>query len=829
MLREEPNSLRNILGRFTGHPATAWVVLVFALLVTLLVWFSADRFITRRSQDRFLFQSKQVHTMLLHRVDRYESALRGGVGLFAASQSVDREEWQHYVRSLNLDRAYAGMQGMGYAQVLPATEQERHETMVRAQGLADYRVWPQPASDTVVPIVYLEPAGSQVVLHRLGYDLASAATLREAMVRAAEGGVMALSGLVHMASATKEKGHGEVFMLLPVYGNKLPTGSVAERRAALRGFVFTVVRVADFLADGPAFFRGGLDSHLFDGLPPGPGNELHEAYPESEGEFDFPAKHALYDHSVELNVGGRTWLLYTHTTRYFISNEEAVIPVVVTVGSLLADLLLFFFVRSLATRQRRTIALAHRMTESLRNSEAGFRTLVECAPVAIVVINEKGVIENYNPAAGQLFGYGSGELLGKNVSVLMPNPYQDAHDAYLARYLGGGVPHIIGRGREVLGLHKDGRELAIHLTVGEQRLADGSRHFIGFINDVTERRQVEVTLRDRQSLLQSVIDTTVDGFWITDLAGRILEVNDVYCWMSGYSREELLTKEICDLDADITPERLAQGIAKVVKEGSDFFETRHLTKEGESWPVEVSLSYDPQQGGRLIGFHRNIAQRKRYEQELETHRHHLEDLVTARTAQLQAEEQRTRQILEFTADGIYGLDAEGRFTFANPAACRLLGRTQEELIGQPAHDLIHHSHPDGSPFPAEDCPSLGHLLSGEVVRKEHDVYWRADRSPLNVAMAGQGIRHEGVVVGAVVSFTDIGERLVAESAMRQHSEELRAKNETLEKFNRIVVGRELDMIRMKRRINELSIQLGQTPPYDLSFADAVSSGGKPAC
>jgi two-component system sensor kinase FixL len=104
------------------------------------------------------------------------------------------------------------------------------------------------------------------------------------------------------------------------------------------------------------------------------------------------------------------------------------------------------------------------------------------------------VIESLNPAAERQFGYRADDLVGTNVSVLMPEPYQSEHDAYLARYLETGERHIIGIGREVLGRTKDGRTLRLHLSVGEMMIA-GQRKFTGILQDISERARIEEELR----------------------------------------------------------------------------------------------------------------------------------------------------------------------------------------------------------------------------------------------------------------------------------------------------------------------------------------------
>src|SRR4030095_8966196 len=98
--------------------------------------------------------------------------------------------------------------------------------------------------------------------------------------------------------------------------------------------------------------------------------------------------------------------------------------------------------------------------------EAHLRSILETIPDAMVVINDRGIIQSFSNAAGRLFGYSADEVLGRNVDMLMPSPYREAHDTYLSRYLATGRAKIIGVGREVQGRRKDGTTFPLHLSVG---------------------------------------------------------------------------------------------------------------------------------------------------------------------------------------------------------------------------------------------------------------------------------------------------------------------------------------------------------------------------
>ena len=138
--------------------------------------------------------------------------------------------------------------------------------------------------------------------------------------------------------------------------------------------------------------------------------------------------------------------------------------------------------------------------EALRKSEERLRSIVESAVDAIIVIDERGLIQAFNPSAERMFGYRIGDVLGRNVNMLMPSPDRERHDGYLHHYLTTGEQKIIGIGREVTALRKDGTTFPVHLSVGEMASQGGKRSFTGILHDLSDRVVLEQRLTEQKSL-----------------------------------------------------------------------------------------------------------------------------------------------------------------------------------------------------------------------------------------------------------------------------------------------------------------------------------------
>ncbi|MBL6945076.1 MAG: PAS domain S-box protein [Rhodospirillales bacterium] len=140
--------------------------------------------------------------------------------------------------------------------------------------------------------------------------------------------------------------------------------------------------------------------------------------------------------------------------------------------------------------------------QSIRLSETRIRTIIENTADGIIVITEKGAIQSFSPSAERIFGYPSGEVMEKNIKMLMPEPTRGEHDGYLGRYLKYGDARVVGNNREVIGLRKDGTEFPMDLAVGEATLGD-ERMFTGIVRDITERKCAEENLREARDEAQA--------------------------------------------------------------------------------------------------------------------------------------------------------------------------------------------------------------------------------------------------------------------------------------------------------------------------------------
>jgi two-component system sensor kinase FixL len=218
-------------------------------------------------------------------------------------------------------------------------------------------------------------------------------------------------------------------------------------------------------------------------------------------------------------------------------------------------------------------------------SDVGWRerldTALEAAVDGIVIIDATGTIETVNDAVVRMFGYRRQELLGRNVSTLMPEPFASRHDSYIGKYLRTGEAKIIGLGREVEGRRRDGTIFPLELSVG-QGTSEDRRFFVGILRDISDRKAMEQVLRQREKELRQTLHEAPIPTLITDRDGSVLESNAACSAMFGFTPEECRGQNVLDLlhaeDARETGRvlaRLARRETVAVEE-----EKRFIAKDG---------------------------------------------------------------------------------------------------------------------------------------------------------------------------------------------------------------------------------------------------------
>ena len=271
-------------------------------------------------------------------------------------------------------------------------------------------------------------------------------------------------------------------------------------------------------------------------------------------------------------------------------------------------------------------------------------------------------------------------------------------------------------------------------------------------------------LAESEARLRAVMETVVDGIVVIDERGVIESFNTAAQKIFGHAADEAIGKNVALLmpAADATQHDtyianyLATGEAKIIGFGREVTGRR---KDGATFPVDLAVSETRIGGQRLFtGIVRDITESKQ-----------ADDAVRRLARQ-------NELILNAAGDGIYGLDIDGKAVFVNSVGARMLGWEPEELIGLVLHDVVHHKHPDGTTYPMDECPTYQTLRDGKPQERRDEVFWHRDGHSIPVRYTSMPIYEDDSLVGAVLTFRDISERIEAERQLLLAKEEADAAN-----------------------------------------------------
>ncbi|MBN2404702.1 MAG: PAS domain S-box protein [Coriobacteriia bacterium] len=280
----------------------------------------------------------------------------------------------------------------------------------------------------------------------------------------------------------------------------------------------------------------------------------------------------------------------------------------------------------------RDIAERERAQAALELSEERFSSAFHTSPDAVNINRlSDGLFVEVNRGFTELTGYTVQDIEGRtSADIQIWNDPADRERLVAGLSADGRVNNL-----EAVFRRKDGTTTTALMSA---RLIDinGERCILSVTRDISERKSAQEAVRRSEQWHRTILQTAMDGFWLADTEGRLLEVNETYCRMTGYSESELLSMRIADLDASMDAVAVNAMIEMTRECGENRFESQHHRKDGSVFDVEINVQYRPDSGGRLVAFIQDVTARKRYQDEIMSLNQSLEMRVQERTQALMA-------------------------------------------------------------------------------------------------------------------------------------------------------------------------------------------------
>ncbi|RUV40937.1 PAS domain-containing sensor histidine kinase [Mesorhizobium sp. M1A.T.Ca.IN.004.03.1.1] len=300
------------------------------------------------------------------------------------------------------------------------------------------------------------------------------------------------------------------------------------------------------------------------------GKSVREAFPDLEGQGFFELLDRVYE-TGEPYVGRSVKVVYRNVETG--AAEERILDFVYQPVRAADDQITAIFVQGTDVSD---LSFAN---AALQLREDHLRSILATVPDAMIVIDENANIQSFSTAAEMLFGYEAGEVIGQNVKMLMPSPYREEHDAYMQRYLKTGERRIIGLGRTVTGMRKDGSTFPMELAVGEMHPGTG-RFFTGFCRDLTDRHRTEARMQEQQQELLHMARFTALGEMASTLAH---EINQPLTAITNYLKgSRRLLEKSNDQHAALLRDAVEKAAEQALRAGDVIRRLRDFVARGES-------------------------------------------------------------------------------------------------------------------------------------------------------------------------------------------------------------------------------------------------------
>ncbi len=746
----------------------AYLVLVISLVPTLLAYQRVRENALERDQERFDQITRAKLDAVERRAVRYLDEIVSLGGFFNANEAIEVAEWTRFVRSVAVDERFPGFQLLGFAEFLPGGARAAHEARWRPVAGADYVIHPPGQREAFCPVVLLSKLDA-TNRAALGADALADPALLLDLNRSRDSGSVAVSGRVRFPWGSIQAAE-RVVVIQPVYFAGKPVSSMAERRAALRGYVFGVLdlsRLLEGIFDSPT--GQSLRAELYDGKAPLPVHSLFTSGTRSRAQ-------AQFFRETSLRVGDRDWLLTLASSPSFEDSLYKRLPPLVLGLGISVNLLLF----GIAWAQARARMEAERLAEDLRSVQERDRLLERATNDAIWDWDINGNRLSWNEAVQAMFRY-SAEAVTPTVDWWMERLHSEDRrrvwngreaavqtggefwaDEYRFRRGDGSFAYVIDRGYII----HDRQGVAVRM--------------IGSMVDITAQREAEEARQQSERKLALHIQQTPLAVIEWNLSFQVTSWNPAAERIFSYTAREAMGRHAAELVL-VASERKEPGTnlftnllsgVQLSEEAREHVQRtwQNLLKNTPSDPAKADTS--KRQSINAFAIHNRTKDGRTiicdwYNTPLIDATGQIVgvaslvlDVTGRKQAEdaLAAEKERLAVTLRSIGDGVIATDTEGRVSMINKLAEDLTGWRQGDALGQPLPSVFSVVHQRTRQTYRNPVSQV--LATGEIVDlPDQSILVSRNGTERMIAASAAPIRdQESRIIGSVLVFRDISDQ-----------------------------------------------------------------------
>lgn len=455
--------------------------------------------VTKQAQNQFEKETSAVSAMVQDRIEAYVNASYGIKALFSASDEVSREEFGTYIKELGLRERYPGLVAMYYAPKVEKNKIDAFVKAVRKEGYSNFSVAPPQGDETFI-INYIEPYNLYRAAHGVSIETESARL--EAMIQACDTGKPVVTDKVTLENA--ERTDRAFIVLFPIYHNDMPTYTVRERQAAIKGYVGAVFNATSFFQSviGDIFGEDRISVAMYAGELT---DEKHLFFKNTAFSDNQSSSKFLFSKTTPLSVIGNTWTLtYTSLPHFRLPRTQELLPIITLVAGIVFLSLLAMTLYVLASGKRRALEMVDAMTADLRI----YADIVKNMTEGLLIFSQETkdgkkifTLALANPVSETHFKNGEASILGKELHELLPRVKEKQMDDQFAKVIETNEPFEYEDTRGTEGNERT------YLT----RVFPMPNQSVGIMYvDITEQKEVQETLRNHSEELEKLNKYMVD-------------------------------------------------------------------------------------------------------------------------------------------------------------------------------------------------------------------------------------------------------------------------------------------------------------------------------